>query len=89
MSRCDYSTVAQDCSGNKDRALHPGSSPAGAAALPMSTKLQLSLSQPDGVMLMSASTGDGQIIAIIRVPKLRRLRMMSPDLCRSLSLGWS
>ncbi|CAL5226043.1 g8855 [Coccomyxa viridis] len=57
MSRCDYSTVAQDCSGNKDRALHPGSSPAGAAALPMSTKLQLSLSQPDGVMLMSASTG--------------------------------
>lgn len=64
MSKCDYSTVAQECSGIEDRALHPGSSPAGAVALPVSTRLQLSLSQPDGVMLMSASTGGRWIIAI-------------------------
>ena len=63
MSKCDYSTVVQECSGFEDKALHPGSSPAGAAALPVSTKLQLLLSQPDGIMLMSASTGVRQISA--------------------------
>ena len=59
VSKCDYSTVAQECSGVQDRELHPGSAPAaaGATAAPVSTQLQLSLSQPDGVMLMSASTG--------------------------------
>ena len=56
-SKCDYSTVAQECSGIIDRDLHPDSLPAGENAEPVSSRLQLSLSQPGGVMLLSASTG--------------------------------
>ena len=60
-SECDYSTVAQECSGITDRNLHPDTSPAGKSQVPVSTKLLLTLIQPNGIMLMNSATGECQM----------------------------
>ena len=56
-SKCDFSTVAQECSGIIDRKRHPNASSAGSRAEELNTLLPLSLSQPAGVMLMNSRTG--------------------------------
>ena len=56
-SACDYSTKAQECSGIRDRELHPPTSPVGSPAAHINTELPLSMSQPAGVMLLNALTG--------------------------------
>lgn len=57
ISKCDFSTVAQECSGIIDREMHPDASAAGSRGEALNTLLPLSLSQPAGVMLMNSRTG--------------------------------
>ena len=56
-SPCDFSTKAQECSGIVDRQLHPPALPSGSPVINLNTDLQLSLHQPQGVMLMHPATG--------------------------------